>query len=99
MAHALSTHLTWTPEAAVAAKDAVLDIAGGPGLDAIYEAIEQRKLDLTSQLLTRSPTDQGADYADLIGKLKGLEELPLIVSGIIENGRRAEQILRDQDDY
>lgn len=95
---ALSSHLTWEPREAVAAKEAVREIEDHPGLRAILEAIDQRKLDLTSQLLTKPPSEQGAEYADVIGKLKGLDELPLIIAGIIENGRKAEMAVREQED-
>ena len=97
MSAALHSHLTWTPRDAVEAKEAVLSIQDHPGLDAILEAVEQRKLDLTSQLLTRAPSDQGAEYADILGKMKGLDELPLLIAGIIENGRRMEHVLREDE--
>jgi hypothetical protein len=93
---ALTTHLNWKPREAVDAKEAVLDINEHPGLQAILDSVEQRKLDITSQLLTRPPRDQGAEYADLIGTLKGLEELPLLIAGIVEYGRKAEHALREE---
>lgn len=98
MPHAITTDLYADRlKERIAAKDAVLDIEDHPGLQAILAQVEQRKLDLTTQLLAKRPTDQGADYADFIGQLKGLEELPLLVQGVIEQGREAEIALREQD--
>ena len=94
---ALTTHLTWTPLEAVTAKDAVNALSDA-GLDAIYEAIEQRKLDLVSQLLTREPSDKGADYERVLGQIRGLEEVPLLVNGIVEHGRRNEIALRQEEE-
>lgn len=95
---AISSHLTWPARRAVEAKDAVSAIEDHEGLVAVYEAIEQRKLDLVRQLSHRTPSDSGAEYADLIGQIKGLEEVPLIVAGIVENGRDAESRLRDEQE-
>jgi hypothetical protein len=82
----------------VARKDALADIADSAGLEAVYAAVEAHKLHLTSQLLTMTPEDSASKYADLIGRLKALEEFPLIVQGIIEHGREAELALREQTD-
>jgi hypothetical protein len=67
-------------------------------LGAIYAAIEARKADLTSQLLTRNPTENASEYAEAIGRLKSLEEFPLLIQGILEKGREAELALRDEQE-
>lgn len=95
---ALTTHLTWTPREAVVAKNAVSAIAEHPGLEAITEALEMRKLELVSQLLTREPSDKGADYERVLGQIRGLEELPLLINGIIEHGKRQEQVLTREEE-
>jgi hypothetical protein len=93
----LTTSLaTWEPREAVERKDALNSILDSPGLDAIYAAIEARKADLTSQLLTRNPDDSASAYADAIGRLKSYEEFPLLIAGILEKGREAELALREE---
>lgn len=92
----LTTHLRWEPREAVAAKEDVLLIEDHPGLSAIYDAIEAKKLDLTRQLAAMASTDNGAQYADIIGQIKALDDFPMIVAGIIEYGRKAEFELREQ---
>ena len=87
---------TWNDAQAIDAKDAVLSLEDHPGLTAIYDAIEKRRIDLIDELTLTNPSDNAAEYADKIGMVKGLAEIPAIVDGIIENGRRAEQALRDR---
>lgn len=98
MAYAIVNSLDWTPREAVKHKDALMQIADSEGLDAIYAAVEARKTDLTSQLLTRKPEDSAAAYAEMVGRLKTLDEFPLIIQGIVEKGREGEMLLRDEQE-
>lgn len=94
----LTTHLTWDRSESIAAKRDVLTIAESAGLASIFEAIEQRKLDLVTQLLTRTPSDSGAEYERIIGQIRGLEEVPMIVEGVIEHGRRNERAVENESE-
>lgn len=94
---ALTTHLSWSPVEAVEAASEVQRIISHPGLDAIMSAIEQRKAAVLDELTQMQPSDESAAYADKLGQLRALGELPLIVQGILENGRAAEHKLRQQE--
>lgn len=98
MPAAITNSLDWTPREAVKHKEALLEIAETDGLEAIYQAVEARKLHLTSQLLTQKPEDSAAAYAEMVGRLKTLEEFPLIIQGIVEKGREGELLLRDEQE-
>jgi hypothetical protein len=67
-------------------------------MDTIYAALEARKADLTSQLLTRKPEDSAAAYAEMIGRLKSYEEFPLLIAGVLERGSEAELDLRAEQE-
>lgn len=99
---AITTNLdVWDPAAAANAAEALREIEDHPGLRAIFEAVDARKVELTSRLLTSPPSENAADKERQIGVIAGLEQFPLIVAGIIDNGRKAEARLRaerDQED-
>jgi hypothetical protein len=88
---------TWTPAKAADAKDQVQAIEDHPGLERIREAVEARKLELVQQLAGTKPDDNASVYADVIGQIKGLGDFDAIIAGIIENGRKAEMKLREQN--
>src|SRR6266542_2250359 len=95
---AITTNLKgWEPAEAIERAEAVRMLEDHPGLLAIYDAIEQRKLELVSQLLTRAPSDMAADKERLIGLVAGFEEFPRIIQGIIDNGRKAESLRREEE--
>lgn len=95
MSRALTTDLArWDPREAVEAKDALLAIEDHPGLQAIYRAVEARKVGLVEQVAGMPPTQDGSVYADLLGQVKALTDFPLIIEGIIQNGRAKENDLR-----
>lgn len=91
----MTTNLAhWDPREAVQAKDDLLAIEDHPGLQAVLRAVEARKIALVEQVAGMPPSQDGAVYADLLGQVKALTDFPLIIEGIIQNGRAKENDLR-----
>lgn len=89
----LSTHLTWSNTRAVQAKNAVAELVQHPGWEYLAEAFKQREEMLVNGLLSETPSDAGARYAELIGELNAIRSFGSLVDGVIEYGSKAEERL------
>lgn len=61
-------------------------------------AIRAHQGNLTSVLLGKAPSENGAPYADVVGQLKGVAMIEPILRGVIASGKQAEAQLREAEE-
>lgn len=88
---------TWEPEHAAEARSAVRELLRHPGWAYLEEARGLYEAQLVDALLTTSPTDEGAEYADKAGEVRGVRALDGIVAGIELKGDEAAAELRERE--
>jgi hypothetical protein len=87
-------HLTWDPDRALEAREAVRDLKEHPGFEFLREAFEQRVTKLTKVLVNTDPTDEGSQYAAALAEIRAYQEFDRIVEGIEEYGSEAVYLMR-----
>lgn len=87
----------WSNTHAVQAKNAVAELVQHPGYEYLLEAIKLREETLVTALLSESPSDEGARYAERIGELNAVRSFPSLAQGVIEYGQQAETELNDSE--
>lgn len=75
-------HLDWNRERALEARHEVRELTQHPGWEFLTDALSRYETSLVDELLATDPTDEGAKYADLLGKINGVRSIPGIVEGI-----------------
>ena len=84
-------HLSaWSEQEQLTAAEQVKSLLEHPGWEYVTEAARLR-IELVQHQLLNVRSDSAADYADLAGQMKGLQELPALAQGIIEQGERTER--------
>lgn len=81
----------WTPAEAVSAGDAVEGLTLHPGYPHLIRAIEAIETVARKQLMSLSPTNNGAEYADRVGELKGIRKCREVADHIIEHAKFVEE--------
>lgn len=64
----------------------------------LLNAVNDYKLLLVTDLTSMEPSVDGAKYAQVVGKITALEEVPQILQGLLEEGERAEDDLRQENE-
>lgn len=92
----MSIHLTFEDSTgeAIQRKDAALQLPGSAGWAAFLEGVEQRKLQLMTEVTYGKASPEGVDYERVLSQIRGLDQVEGILEGVIQYGRRAEQELR-----
>lgn len=92
----LTSHLkSWTPTHAIEARNAVRALVRHEGWAYFEEALELYEEQLLDALLTTSPTDEGARYAEQLGSIQTVRAFQGIPEGVLRHGDQAEQALRE----
>lgn len=71
------------------AAKAVEALEGHPGIKAILDGVASRQRMIQRELQSKSPTWNGAEYADKVGQLKGLSEFEGIAESVVRRGKEA----------
>jgi hypothetical protein len=78
-------------------RQALREEAAETSVNALIDAVSDYKLTLVTDLTQMSPTENGAEYAQVVGKIAALEEVPQILQGLLEEGEQAEDDLRPKE--
>lgn len=69
-----------------------------PGFDDLCEVLKVHRDGLVAMLIHRKPDPEAASYADIVGHLRGLDEIVPLALGIVENGKNAAAELRGAEE-
>lgn len=72
----------------------VSELRETPGWADLQKGIEQYQRETGRMLMSGTPSQEGAFYADVVGQMKGVDALALIADGLIQLGQEAEQEIR-----
>lgn len=86
---------SWDNETAEEAGQVVATLVESPAWKYLLEAIQDFQRNEQKIQMMTPPADNPAEYERNIGLLLGLEILPSIAQGVVENGREASRKLRD----
>lgn len=87
----------WDDTTALQAAETVGWLVQQPGWEFFLAGLEQHERSEHKQLLAQKPTDNGAEYADRVGQLKGLRKAAEVARTIIDNGRAIEEMDRKEE--
>lgn len=87
----------WTDREAVEAARDVESLVDHPGYEHLLDAVVLRVEALHAELIDKKPSSSAAEYADIVGQLRGLRELHGLAEGVIRYGRKAEEALRQEE--
>ena len=89
-----AVHL-WSDEKRVEASELIAELKGHPGWALLVEAVESHKSQVSLQLETQRG-DVAADYANLIGEIRGLGSLLKTADLTIQAGAKAADRLKEK---
>lgn len=82
----IPTAVAASPQERVEAGDRVAHLMEHPGWVDLMEGIRVHQEGKTAMLMGTRPTSEGAQYAGMVGELKGLSEIKAIAAGIVKQG-------------
>ena len=69
-----------------------------PGFGDLCGVLKIHRDGLVAVLMHRKPDSEAASYADMVGHLRGLDEIVPLARGIVENGKNAAAELRGAEE-
>lgn len=96
--HAIPIAVAETPQERAAAGERVSDLMGHPGWDDFEAGLRAYQDILTRQLMGTRPTQEGAQYAGIVGELKGLSLAKAVATGLVRQGETDATEIRAAED-